>query len=337
MGGLRRHADHFGPNYLAMGGSNPVFRAAMPYGFFGVDVFFVISGFVMMHVIAGRAATPPAVREFLGRRFLRIYGWYLPCMAAGLGIMAAYDPAGFAQVDLLRSITLTSVHLPELALATSWSLSYELYFYVLVAACWFCAGGRMLRVLWPAFAALCVFSWFVPYREGTLLSFLTSPFILEFLAGALLYQHRQQLQRKALLPWLAAAVVLLFWLGVQHHATNNFIRVRTFGAAAWFLVCFFVVLEDTGLYRARKLALSLGDASYSIYLLHLPLMSLFYGTGLRDFLASLGGLAAEAGFVAFLALFLFVCVALHTLAERPLYQFMCRLLEPRRRSMPASV
>ena len=317
---------HYQLNYLAMGGGNGLLTAVMPYGFIGVDIFFAISGFIMMHVIGQRPPLATNVRDFLGHRFLRIYGWYLPCMAFGLAIMASYDPDGFARVDLLRSATLTSVEMGRLALPISWSLSYELYFYVMVGLGWFLLGRTLKLGIWVALVALTVWCSFVPYQEGKLLSFLTTPSILEFLAGALFYLHKDTLARRPLLPLYACAALVLLWLGIRYQATNEFIRIRTFGAAALFLLGFFVTLEQARLFRAGQLAVLLGDASYSIYLLHLPFITLFHGTGLRELLASGGPLLAEAGFWAFLLSFLALCVGLHYWVEKPLYQGLCRLV-----------
>lgn len=316
---------HYQLNYLAMGGGSGLLKAVMPYGFIGVDIFFAISGFIMMHVVGARPPLVANVRDFLGHRFLRIYGWYLPSMAFGLAIMASYEPEGFARVDLLRSATLTSVELGRLALPISWSLSYELYFYLMVALGWFLLGRNLRTGLWVALAVLTAWCAFVPYREGTLLSFLTTPSILEFLAGALFYLHKDTLARRPLLPFYAVATLVLVWLGIRYQATNEFIRIRTFGAAAVCVLCFFVTLEQAGWFRAGTLAVLLGDASYSIYLLHLPFMTLFYGTGLRQLLTSSHPLLAEAGFWAFVLSFLALCVGLHYVVEKPLYQGLCRL------------
>jgi peptidoglycan/LPS O-acetylase OafA/YrhL len=329
---------HYHLNYLAMGGRDEVLKAVMPFGYIGVDIFFAISGFIMMHVIDGRPPLPQNVRDFVSRRFLRIYGWYLPCMAFGLAIMASYDPDTFTHVELLRSATLTSVDLHKLALPISWSLSYELYFYIAIATGWFLLGRSLKAGLWTAFVLLVLWSLLVPYHEGTLPSFLTTPSILEFLAGALFYVHRNTLARRPLLPLYAVGTLVLLWLGVRYHATNDFIRVRTFGAAAFFLLCFLVTLEQTGLLRAGKLAVVLGDASYSIYLLHLPFLSLFHGTGYRQLLANSNPLVAELGFWAFVLAFLALCAGLHYAVERPLYRGLCRLFAlERRRAPPAAI
>lgn len=327
---------HCHDHYLAMGGANRLLLAVMPYGFIGVDIFFIVSGFVMMHVIRGREASPAHVVDFLGRRFLRIYSWYWPCLVFTLGVIWWFHPQDLARLDLPGSFLLTRIGLDELVLPISWSLTYELYFYGLVALAWVAAGRRLQPVFWLAAAALAAFSSVAIYREGTALSFFANPAILEFLAGALLYLNRERLSRRALLPLLAAAAFLLFWMGLARNATNAFPRVYMFGAAAFFLVWFFVVLEASRTYVAGRLMAALGDASYSIYLLHLPFITLFYFLGVRDWLQHLPGTwLAEAGFVFTLAGFLLLCVGLHRFLERPLYLWLCRLLPRPAPSRPA--
>ncbi|MEO7549000.1 MAG: acyltransferase, partial [Ramlibacter sp.] len=261
---------HFHNHYLAMGGSNRLLLAVMPYGFIGVDIFFVVSGFVMMHVIRGREASASGVADFLGRRFLRIYSWYWPCLVFTLGVVWYFHPQDLDRLNLTGSFLLTSIGLEELVLPISWSLTYELYFYGLVALAWAVAERHLQPVFWLAAAALAAFSSMAIYREGTALSFFANPAILEFLAGALLYLNKDRFPRRALLPALLVAALWLFWMGLARHATNAFPRVYTFGAAAFLLVWLFVALEATRTYVSGKLMSALGDASYSIYLLHLP-------------------------------------------------------------------
>ncbi|RZJ09480.1 MAG: acyltransferase, partial [Haliea sp.] len=297
------------------------------YGYIGVDIFFIVSGFVMMHVVRERTASPANVADFLGRRLLRIYSWYWVCLAFTLGVIWWFHPQDLARLDLDGSILLTSIGLNELALPISWSLSYELYFYGLVALAWAVAGRHLQPVFWTAAAALVLFSAQVTYREGTALSFFSSPAILEFLAGALLYLNKERFNRRAVLPVLALAAVWLFWVGIARNATNAFPRVYTFGFSAFFLVWLFVVLESTRTYVAGKLTSSLGDASYSIYLLHLPFLTLFYFSNLRGTLDRLpDGWITEISFLAVLTGFLGLCAALHRFMERPLYLWLCRRL-----------
>lgn len=328
---------HLAPHYQAMGGPGGWAVGAMAFAFSGVDVFFVVSGFVMMHVIHGKPPVAANLREFLGRRFVRIYGWYLPCAALMLWLSWVYEPAAFERVKLLRSAFLASVHLPDLALPVSWSLSYELYFYALIALAWKLAPRHLPAVLWTVGAGLVVLYSFVRIPDGARWSFVTTPFMLEFIAGALLYRYRPLFARHLAMAGCAAAAVFFCWLGVRFNATNNFVRSATFGVAALSLVALLVGLEQQRLYVAGRLGKALGDASYTIYLLHLPFILVFFQWGLRDALQRAGGAFAAAGFFALLALFLALCVAVHRFIELPLYRGLCGALGLAHAAPPAPV
>jgi exopolysaccharide production protein ExoZ len=315
---------HFLPHYRAMGGRNPLMLQAMPWGYAGVDIFFIVSGFVMMHLLHGRAATPGTARVFLTRRFLRIYAWYLPCMLVRLATLVMFDRQTLVNVDLFQSITLTSLEMSRLVLPISWSLSYELYFYCVLALLWGVLGRRLIAGVWVAFGVLLVRAVLLPQEAPTFLHFAVSPFLIECFAGALLYHYTAWIARKQLLPVFAAVVATGIWMGVSHNATNDAIRSATWGVAAFFLVCFFVTLERQGLYAGGRIGRALGDASYSIYLLHLPFISLFNASGLGSALEAARGWRAEAGFVFTIGLFLYGCVLIHRYLERPLYEKLAR-------------
>src|ERR1019366_2869669 len=107
------------------------------FGTSGVDLFFVISGFIMVVTTAGRDVTPT---EFIARRFVRVVPlyWVLTLALAATALVAP---------SLFRSVTLTAVSLiqsllfiphfsPSHAgmiwpvLVPGWTLNYEMFFYV---------------------------------------------------------------------------------------------------------------------------------------------------------------------------------------------------------------
>jgi exopolysaccharide production protein ExoZ len=321
---------HIIGHYKAIGESPAWVLSAMGVGYVGVDLFFVISGFVMMHVLRGPAGARGAIaflRGFLLRRFVRIYGWYWPCLLFTLVVILVFDPAGFATINWARSVSLTSVHLPELALGPSWSLTYELYFYTLISLLWLCFARRIELVLWAGIALLWGLNTWTRWDEGSLMSFLTAPFLIEFLVGGLLYVYRIHLAKPVVcVVVLAAAVVLIRW-GLMSNATNGFLRLQSFGLGAACVVSLLVSLEANGWFKAGKISTWVGDASYSIYLLHLPFISLFYWLGTRRWLESIGGVGAQIGFFAILVGFVALCVALHRWLELPLYRMLCRRLD----------
>lgn len=230
-------------------------------GAFGVDVFFVISGYVIAGV-AGRGASPGA---FLRDRLTRIYPVYwtlsIPWLFWGLGPMPE---------RLWTSITLwpafSKVYEPYLT--PGWTLSFELLFYASVWLVLKGVGPRVLIAGWLLMVGLAALTGWAPLR------FIGSPMVLEFLAGVAIARWR--LRGSWLLIPAAAAIVLLTGadLGLSARAFDpigGFIRVALWGVPAAAIVIGALGLRDEG--PVWKPIAFMGDASYALYLSHLLVIS----------------------------------------------------------------
>lgn len=207
----------------------------------GVDLFFVISGFIMAQVARGRA---PA--DFLRDRALRILPTYYAALLVHLLLVQpAWD--GDRMVASLRLDPLVVTYLHQ-----SWTLTYELIFYAGCAAyLWVGRPALMLAPLLLAAAAIMSNRW---------LDFAGDPLILEFLGGVALAHVPR---RHGLAALLAAPVAFLAFQALELH------RAVAFGVPSLLLV-------HAALSQERRLGgawlpvgLAIGDASYSIYLVHL--------------------------------------------------------------------
>lgn len=251
-------------------------------GAVGVDIFFVISGFILS-LTASRNASPLA---FLARRFVRVWPLYayatllifliLPFEALGSGrlvrgLLLIQDPAAY------RSLP---VH------PLGWSLMFEVCFYAMLALalCW----RRPARLDWRLYlilaACLCAGAW-GHYVQP--LNVIGNPVILEFGLGVLI--GRQWHKRPSLPPWAsrlmfvaaAASLLLSAMLGYGDIAnarstldvSNSWQRVLTWGIPAALLVAAAVYAPGTR--RQAAWTVFLGDASYSIYLFSYIVLVLF--------------------------------------------------------------
>src|SRR6185369_11737463 len=120
---------HAVPHYQAMGGASLLFIKAASTGFAGVDIFFVISGFVAAHSTLDKARTVSNAWVFAKRRLLRIYLGYWPFFGLTLALTGVYAPRALDEMDLISSFFLTRIELKSLLLFVTWSLSFELLFY----------------------------------------------------------------------------------------------------------------------------------------------------------------------------------------------------------------
>jgi exopolysaccharide production protein ExoZ len=222
--------------------------AALQYGKYGVDLFFVISGFVIYLT----AREESDARAFLARRIRRIVPLYwlitiaLP-FAAALGLSASTDwtdPARLTQS--LAFVSFSQGNWP--VLYVGWSVEFEMVFYVLTAL-----SIAVSRRPWDVL--LCCLSFLVVLGAP--------PLLLEFTFDVLVGQFLVSRQ----IPWAGVAV-----LAILLYAPNE--RVIFAGIPAAAIVALAVAADLRR--RQRKISgtlLTFGDASYSIYLVHTLMIS----------------------------------------------------------------
>ena len=115
-----------------MGLSNAVFEFIARNGSIGVDIFFVISGYVMAKTTYGSAQNLDVSFRFISKRFARIYLGYWPIFMLALIIYTLHRPKFLVDKELFQSFLLINSNTLELLIAPAWSLTYELYFYLIV-------------------------------------------------------------------------------------------------------------------------------------------------------------------------------------------------------------
>lgn len=248
----------------------------------GVDLFFVISGFVMVTVTRGKFGGPYQVARFLYNRVTRIYPlyWFYSLLLIGNFSLRQSWPQAFEPTPgaIVKSLLLFPQDTVPL-LAVGWSLIFELYFYVVFALLMFTREARLNRTL-AAWVGLIVF--LSTALEGitaqsAALRIFSSPMALEFIAGALI--ARMSLSNHTRFGSLALFLgVLLFSAGYYLPGSLNlaqtlgYTRVVVFGVPAVLLVYGAVSLELREGKAAPPLLCRIGDVSYSLYLTHLSVL-----------------------------------------------------------------
>ncbi len=119
-------ADHF---FAAGGGqSGNVFSLTKLFGFIGVDIFFVISGYIIW-VSTSNYHNLSGFFSFLYNRITRIFLGYWPYFILLYIVLSIYDPLSIQRLSTNASFFLLQPSVDLSFLAVAWTLQFELYFY----------------------------------------------------------------------------------------------------------------------------------------------------------------------------------------------------------------
>lgn len=243
-------------------------------GHMGVDIFFVLSGFVMW-LIAERAPRSP--QKFVIDRIGRIAPTYWLATGFVLLLWVAGIRAGLDQVDLahtIKSFLFVPSEYPGKEkiyplVIPGWTLNYEMFFYAIFAVALFAKGKLRLAILTCAIVALVVAGQVFKPADPIGRTY-TDPLMLEFLAGVwlgVLYTSRINIPVAVSLALLGAGTVLaVVFVGVA----PDMHRVLKAGFPAIAIVAGVALYEREREVPPMPWLLLVGDASYAIYLWHFP-------------------------------------------------------------------
>ncbi|BCQ29480.1 acyltransferase family protein (plasmid) [Caballeronia sp. NK8] len=269
---------------LKMSGWAPEYTSGFAvWGMAGVDIFFVISGFVMVLTTANRPRGIESAQKFMLARLIRIAPmyWILTTFMVMLLLLA---PSAFNKEKFSIARTITSyLFLPYEVrdaghsypvLYVGWTLAYEMFFYVVFAIS-LCFAERPMRY--------CVVAIFMTLGIGSLLiqpdafylRFITNPMMLEFVFGCMIgwiYTRGMKFPKLLSAALVAAGIFGLAMSPITAEMENRFILA---GIPSASLVAGLVFWESANGWIPKFVLLSVGDASYSIYLTHTLTVPIF--------------------------------------------------------------
>ncbi|KRE07499.1 hypothetical protein ASE63_22640 [Bosea sp. Root381] len=333
VGHAARETEHM----AATTGSSPVDWSVIRWGA-GVDIFFVISGFIMVYTSKDLFGRSGAWRVFLARRIRRIVPlyWLLTTVLLLGGLVAPRllnVPIGDWQHILSSYLFIPSLRVPgeiRPVMALGWTLNMEMFFYALFAGALFLPFRYGMSALALFLLALAAFGiMFEPAQVQ--LAFWSQSLILEFLFGCLLaiaYLKGARLTARAAV--LLGALGFAGLLDIEALAgLSGLPDGLRWGIPALMIVAA-AALAPSSTSRMTAWLAMVGDASYSLYLAH-P----FILRPLRNIWTALvGGELPLAAYVVTASLAAtFASILVYLWVERPLL----RWVQPRSETSPRTV
>ncbi len=246
-------------------------------GNFGVDVFFVISGFIMVWVTRHQVGSRASARQFLLRRIVRIAPLYwIFSLALILLTLTIPNVINYPVIDMdywIKSLLfIPTVHPVDGSmtpiLVVGWTLQFEMFFYLLFALSLLVGRKIGLTLLFSALVALAVADQFSP-SGFVVLDYFTDPLLMEFAGGMVL---GLLLVKGIRLPkWCSMGMVFisLCGLGISQALQIDLPRFIEFGVPAFLLVGAATLPLGAESHSPSKYSLALGNSSYALYLSHI--------------------------------------------------------------------
>ncbi len=288
------------------GGGEQLLPAFLRMGESGVDLFFLISGFIMVYVTAPKNADPNhnnghginASLGFFYRRATRIYPLYW-VLTVGLIVLYAGKKILFGEDTPIDNYIASFFLLPDdqfPIIPVGWTLVHEMYFY-LIFSVMLLFHRKFLPLLLAGWGILVLLGWLCGLRElNPWFAVITSPLTFEFLLGAVI----AFLAMRGIRPYpgsmtlIAVGILLILFIlfadyfypiWFAEHARRMLLFSLPFG-----LLLYGVIGLEWNTDRvAPRWLVRLGDASYSLYLIHIPmflvvgkLINLLAGPGILD-------------------------------------------------------
>jgi len=285
----------------------PAYEAKLiEFGSFGVDIFFVISGFIMLY-ISKPTHTPGAFIINRVRRVAPLYWFFTLLMAAiFMAMPSVFTNTSLTAESLLKSLFFiphfSSAHPGEVwpIVAPGWSLNFEMYFYLLFALSLFARENLRLILITVAISGIFLLAKLTNF-EGPIAQFLADDVVFEFIFGMFLAYAWKRGWRLS-----ATTGTILFVLGLALlvvHSQDMFLGSTNLpgiiknGIPATMVVAgtLFIKVPD------NRFGVLLGDASYALYLSHIFVLGL-----LRKLLPPVLGDGQTAAYL-FVAISLVAC------------------------------
>jgi exopolysaccharide production protein ExoZ len=256
------------------------------FGAAGVDIFFVISGFIIAYTNLNYLNDPREIGGFVKKRIIRIYPiyWILIILFLTLQLLLPHfykNPFVFTPASTLSTCLLLPGHI--MINGVSWTLTNELFFYFLFLVAFLLPKKKHLIYILSAYFIFLLVAWEAgAVTTNEYLNLFISPMNIEFFLGVFVVVLINKFPKAWIIPILITGVAWFTLSAIMSDrnisiSQENYNRVWLFGMPSFLIILSLVGYELHFKTNVPKVLITLGDASYSIYLFHLPVVVAGYG------------------------------------------------------------
>ncbi|MFK3910885.1 acyltransferase family protein [Enterobacter cancerogenus] len=266
--------------------ANAPFGKIIPGGSWGVDLFFLISGFIAAYTVSPSSIGTRAGANYLLRRLIRILPLYY------ILTMLSFGSDATAWLHSLKSMLFIPIggdYGPTYGgaqIGQGWTLNYEMYFYLVVAVSFVFGNYKWLFsiTLISSVIGLPLMLNSLPENyliygfsfPSTYFSLITHPIVFEFLAGSLLGMYYPRMRvitsQSETCLYFCFVGIFLYNVYAPHWVGHG---LQGWGFPCLLLLLAMLKLEKSGFRFNNRALLHLGACSYSIYLLHENIKNIF--------------------------------------------------------------
>ena len=305
----------------------------------GVDIFFVLSGFIITYIHYQDLVDKQHTEAFFIKRFTRIYPvfWIISLIYLAVHLvskkLAVHD---VVSVYMAKSFLLLENANPMPIIRASWSLCFEVLFYLVFGLC-IMLGMKAAKFIWAAWLVMTVLCYlFLPANK---IPFVVRPYIIEFLMWCLVgyifksitlggnqFCWIKRNHRLILFSGLLLILAMYIITNLTQYGQQTAFDSRIFyGLSASLLILGAALTDYSKPLEIPKIFLLLGDASYVIYLIHLLVLAFafksiqsYQAIYANHWLMIVFGFCAAATAVGMGVLF-------HLAVEKPVLKFLNKL------------
>jgi len=256
----------------------PKKEAVMPifYGLWGVDIFFVISGFIMVHITHDQHHGLRAIGRFWKNRIARIVpAYWLFTLLMFILVPVIHEHVKKINLyeieDLFKSLLFIKIDAFPVLLV-GWTLNYEMFFYVVFGLVMMFSHQYRAQITTGIFIFLAAVGVIIETQNPTLV-FITNPIVVEFGIGMMIgWFHYNKVSCATMRgSWSILIGILLIASGIVMLDEEYMLEKRLF---YWGLPAGLLLYGTLCLNLRKKIRVlrELGDISYSVYLCHVPII-----------------------------------------------------------------